>query len=150
MQDDQKSFPLGTGTLCVYRSVFALAVLLSTPEENTLGLMGKIHITEDMSVEQVAGEVRSVFKVPMDHRGDFPFHYLQPTGSGSRTLSLPSVSSSFSWTAKQVARLGSSSGTIYILAEDDLTLDDEEVSINPCHVLRVYVATEDLHCTCKS
>lgn len=94
----------------------------------TLGLMGKIHITEDMSVEQVAAEVRSVFEVPMDKRSDFPFHYLQPTGSGSRTLSLPSVSSSFSWTAKQEARLGSSSGTIYILADDDLVFDDDEVS----------------------
>ena len=89
--------------------------------------MGKIHITEDISVEQVAGEVRSVFKVPLDKRSDFPFHYLQPIGSGSCTLSLPSVSSSFSWTAKQVAQLGSSSGTIYILADDDLVLDDEEV-----------------------
>ena len=93
----------------------------------TLGLMGKIHITDDMSVEQVAAEVRSVFKVPMNSRNDFPFHYLQPTGSGTRTLSTPSVSSSFCWTAKQVARLGNSSGTIYILADDDLNVNGEEV-----------------------
>lgn len=32
----------------------------------TLGLMGKIHIVEDMTVEQVAAEVRSVFKEPMN------------------------------------------------------------------------------------
>ena len=96
-----------------------------------LGLMGKIHITEDMSVEEVAAEVRSVFKEPMDNRNDFPFSYLQPTGSGSRTLSIPSVSSSFSWTAKQVARIGNNTGTIYILANDDLILnDDDEVSTN--------------------
>jgi hypothetical protein len=63
-----------------------------------LGLMGKVHITEDMSLEEVAAEVRSVFKEPMDSRNDFPFSYLQPTGSGSRTLSIPSVSSSC-WTA---------------------------------------------------
>lgn len=92
----------------------------------TLGLMGKIHIGEDMSVEEVASEVRSVFKEPMNSRSDFPFSYLQPTGSGTRTLSIPSCSSSFSWTAKQVARLGNNTGTIYILAEDDLTLDDED------------------------
>ena len=94
-----------------------------------LGLMGKIHITEDMSVEEVAVEVRSVFEEPMDNRNDFPFNYLQPTGSGSCTLSIPSVSSSFSWTAKQVARIGNNTGTIYILANDDLVLnDDDEVS----------------------
>ena len=84
----------------------------------TLGLMGKIHIVEDMTVEQVAAEVRSVFKMPMNNRSDFPFQYLQPTGSGSRTLSVPSVSSSFNWTAKQVARLGGTTGTFYILAGD--------------------------------
>lgn len=95
----------------------------------TLGLMGKIHIVEDMTVEQVAAEVRSVFKEPMKNRSDFPFHYLQPTGSGSRTLSVPSVSLSFNWTAKQVARLGNTSGTIYILADDDLLLNEHDVSM---------------------
>ena len=93
----------------------------------TLGLMGKIHITEDMSVEEVAMEVRSVFKEPMDSRNDFPSATCNlPTGSGSRTLSIPSVSSSFCWTAKQVAQLGNNTGTIYILANDDLILDDDD------------------------
>ena len=87
-----------------------------------------------MSVEEVAAEVRSVFKEPMDNRNDFPFGYLQPTGSGSRTLSIPSVSSS-SWTAKQVARIGNNTGTIYILANDDLVLnDDDEVQTYYVHV----------------
>ena len=67
--------------------------------------------THDMAVKEVAAEV---FKEPMDNRNDFPFRYLQPTGSGSRTLSIPSVSSSFSWTAKQVARIGNNTGTISI------------------------------------
>ena len=97
----------------------------------TLGLMGKIHIVEDMTVEQVAAEVRSVFKGPMNNRNDFPFQYLQPTGSGSRTLFVPSVSSSFNWTAKQVARLGGTTGTLYILAGDDL-LNVEDVSMHTC------------------
>ena len=64
-------------------------------------------------MEQVAAEVRSVFKMPMNNRSDFPFQYLQPTGSGNRTLSVPSVSSSFNWTAKQVARLGGTTGTLH-------------------------------------
>ena len=63
----------------------------------------------------------------MGGRNDFPFTYLQPTGSGSRTLSIPSVSSSFCWTAKQVAWLGNNTETIYILANEDLNLDDDEV-----------------------
>ena len=91
-----------------------------------LGLIGKIHLTSDMTVEEVAGEVRSVFKKPMFERADFPFQYLQPMGTGSRCLTIPAVSSSFAWTAKQVARLGTSTGTIYILAKADLELDDEE------------------------
>lgn len=91
--------------------------------------MGKIHLTDHMSVEEVAAEVRSVFSGPMNNRDNFPFHYLQPTGSGSRTLSVPSVSASFSWTAKQVARLGNSTGTIYILADDDLILNEDDVSL---------------------
>ena len=104
--------------------------------------MGNIHIVEDMAVEQVAAEVRSVFKEPMNNQSNFPFHYLQPTGSSTRTLSVPSVSSSFSWTAKQVARLGNTSGTIYILADDDLLLN-EEVSIIPCERCeqQVYIYT---------
>ena len=79
-----------------------------------------------MTVEEVASEVRSVFKKPMSERADFPFQYLQPTGTGSRCLTIPAVSSSFAWTAKQVAWLGTSTGTIYILAKADLELDDEE------------------------
>ena len=47
-------------------------------------------------------------------------------GTGSRCLTIPAVSSSFTWTTKQVARLGTSTGTIYILAKADLELDDEE------------------------
>ena len=78
----------------------------------------------------------------MNNQSNFPFHYLQPTGSGTRTLSVPSVSSLFSWTAKQVARLGNTSGTIYILADDDLLLN-EEVSIILCERCeqQVYIYT---------
>ena len=91
-----------------------------------LGLIGKIHLTSDMTVEEVNSEVCSVFKKPMSEKADFPFQYLQPMGTGSRCLTIPAVSSSFAWTAKQVARLGTSTGTIYILAKADLELDDEE------------------------
>ena len=99
-----------------------------------LGLIGKVHLTSEMTVDEVASEVRSVFRKPMANRPDFPFDYLQPTGTGSRCLTIPSVSSSFAWTAKQVARLGTSTGTIYILAKDDLDLDEEVIHVYTCHV----------------
>ena len=81
-----------------------------------LGLIGKMHLTSLMSVAEVEDEVRSVFKKPMANRKDSPFFFLQPTGCGSRSLTLPAVSESFSWTAQQVAKLGGAKQCIYILA----------------------------------
>lgn len=80
--------------------------------------MGKIHLVSTMSVEEVESEVRSVFSRPMGGRSDFPFVYLQSTGSGTRTLTVPSVSPSFRWTAQQVAKLGSSTQAVYIMAKE--------------------------------
>lgn len=56
-----------------------------------------------MSVEEVGNEIRSAFELPMGGDYSFPFKYLQATGGGVRALSIPSVSSSFKWTAQQVA-----------------------------------------------
>lgn len=60
-----------------------------------LWLIGKIHLMSKITVEEVASEVRSVFKKPMAERQDFTFEYLQPTGTGNRSLTIPSVSSCF-------------------------------------------------------
>ena len=90
------------------------------------GLIGKIRLTSAMTVED---EVRSVFEKPMCGRKDFPFVFLQPTGAGSRTLTVPSVSPSFCWTAQQVAKLASSKQSIYVLAKDKL-VEELEVSVN--------------------
>jgi len=78
-----------------------------------------------MSEEEVKAEIRSVFCKPMQGKNDFIFLYLQPTGAGSRSLSVPSVSVSFSWSAQQVVKLAVNKQTIYILAEDDLQLPNE-------------------------
>lgn len=95
-----------------------------------LGLIGKIRLLSSMTVQEVENEIRSVFKKPMGSIADFPFQYLQSTGGGSRTLTVPCVSSSFSWTAQQVAKLGSSVQPIYIMAKDELVDDcDPEVFI---------------------
>ncbi len=93
------------------------------------GLIGKIRLTSTMSVSEVEEEVRSVFSKPMDNRVDFPFVFLQSTGCGSRSLTLPAVSASFSWTPHQVAKLGSGKQCMYILSKDKLVTDKIEVSI---------------------
>lgn len=84
------------------------------------GLIGKIHLSSTMTVNEVAGEIRSVFSKAMNGCKDFPFVFLQSTGCGSRSLTLPSVSTSFSWTPQMVARLGSVKQPIYILAQQHL------------------------------
>ena len=113
------------------------------------GLIGKIRLMSNMDEDQVRcliatlthsvktlykhlqvkAEVHSVFQKPMGGREDFPFEFLQATGSGTRSLTVPAVSSSFRWTAQQVAKLGGYKQAIYILAKDDLVLDDFEVNL---------------------
>ena len=73
-----------------------------------------------MSVEEVENEIQSVFEHAMGGDPSFYVKYLQATGGGSRSLSIPSISASFQWTAHQVAKLGNQRNTIYILAEKDL------------------------------
>ena len=49
---------------------------------------------------------------------DFPFCVLLMTGSGTKSLMKPSLSSSFKWTPKEVA--GRADSCVYILAEKKL------------------------------
>jgi len=91
------------------------------------GLIGKIRLTTDMNEDEIYKEIWSVFSKPMGENSQFPFQVLQPAGSGCKTLALPPVSSSFTWTAREIA--GSSRSTIYILAGADLVVPErEEVS----------------------
>ena len=92
------------------------------------GLVGKVHLTSNMTVEEVGKEIRSAFEFAMGGDYSFPFKYLQATGGGVRGLTIPSVSASFKWTVQQVAKLGNQRHTIYILAEDDLKLRGEMVN----------------------
>ena len=62
------------------------------------GLIGKLHMTSDMDEEDVAREIRSIFKGPMMDKLDFQFQYLQATGSGTKSLTAPAQSESFKWT----------------------------------------------------
>lgn len=92
------------------------------------GLIGKIHLNSEMSVDDVENEIRSVFRIPMNNDKKFPFTYLQPTGEGNYSLTVPSVSASYQWTAQQVAKLANSRGCVYIMALDDLDIQDIEDS----------------------
>ena len=49
------------------------------------GLIGKLHMTSDMDEEDLAREIRSIFKGPMKGKADFRFHYLQATGGGTKS-----------------------------------------------------------------
>ena len=79
------------------------------------GLIGKIHLESDWMEDDVFAEIRSVFCDVMEEDDTFPFKILLPTGSGTESLTIPSLSSSYKWTPKEVA--GKAGSTIYILAE---------------------------------
>ena len=83
--------------------------------------------------DMVQAEVRSVFKQAMNGNPYFPFTFLQSTGGGCKTLTVPCVSSSYEWTAQQISRLASGHSSIYIMALEELTLPnpmDSEVTID--------------------
>ncbi len=60
------------------------------------GLIGKIRLTSFMSESAIMSEIRSVFHVAMEEKHDFVF---KTSGGNSKTISLPSLSASFKWTA---------------------------------------------------
>ncbi|XP_065908980.1 G2/M phase-specific E3 ubiquitin-protein ligase-like [Dysidea avara] len=64
----------------------------------------------------------------MKNNAYFQFQYLHPTGGGTKCLAIPAQSSSFKWTAQQVACLAGQAGTIYILAQEDLDLSEDDSS----------------------
>lgn len=82
------------------------------------GLCGKIWLNSTMSEEEIFSEIRSVFQAPMCGDPDFPFQFMQTIG-GSKTLSVPSTSSRFTWSGKEIVRM-SGQGCIYIQALKDL------------------------------
>ena len=49
------------------------------------GLIGKLHLTSEMTDEDVEREIRSIFKGPMQNDHNFPFLYLQVTGGGAKS-----------------------------------------------------------------
>lgn len=90
-----------------------------------MGLQGKVTFRSDMTEVDICAEVRSAFSDVMGHNPEFQFVFLQASGCGTKTLSLPSLSASFHWTAQEVSKLGKS--CIYVQAKDDLHVDNIKV-----------------------
>lgn len=94
----------------------------------------------DMVEEEIMAEIRSVFSGPMKNDIAFPFVLLQRSGPGSNALTIPSISSSFVWTAKEMVRMAGQ-GCLYIKAEAELEgeADDKVLFVfcMPCNSLRI-------------
>ena len=87
------------------------------------GLIGKVCLASSMNEDELFDEIQSVFRVPMGHDPQFRFKVLQPTGGTSKSLTIPSLSASYHWTASALAGKNSKV-PIYILAIDDLQVYD--------------------------
>ena len=99
------------------------------------GLFGKLEFESSWSAERMRQEICTVFSKPFGLSDEdiiqgklFKFEYLQRTGAGSRTLCVPSVTTSFEWNGRQVATLAKSGGIIYILAAEDIPVLWKSVS----------------------
>ena len=83
------------------------------------GLIGKIRLSSNMSEKEIFQEICSVFSKPMNNNLNFSFSVLQVTGGASKSLTVPSVSASFKWTASAVAGKNAKV-PIYIMAREEL------------------------------
>ena len=86
------------------------------------GLIGKVRLSSDMSQDQILTEIRSVFSAEMNENQNFPISFLQRSGQGSNSLTVPSISNSYQWSAKEVVRMAGQ-GCIYIKAEARLNCE---------------------------
>ena len=86
------------------------------------GLCGKIRLHSDMTEDEVLSEVRSAFRDAMEDDSSFHFRFLQTGGGGTKSLTVPAVSASFTWTPKEVAKL-SGQGCLYIEAQAELKVN---------------------------
>ena len=55
----------------------------------------------------------------MGHNSNFQFRFLQTSGGGTKSLTIPLMSASFTWTAKEVAKLGDQ-GCLFVEAQAEL------------------------------
>ena len=70
-----------------------------------------------MTELHIFDEIRSIFRSPMNEDMEFSIRILQMSGGGSKTLTIPVVSSTYKWTASAVAGKNAKC-PIYVLAND--------------------------------
>lgn len=80
---------------------------------------------------EICSEICSVFQKAMRKDPVFPFTILQPAGGNSKLLMIPSLSTSYRWTASAVAGKNAKV-PIYILAEVDLEVSPKSIEIIFC------------------
>ena len=73
----------------------------------------------------------------------FSFSILHPIGGGSKSLTVPRTSTSFIWSAKEVCK-AVGRGSIYILADDDLT-HHEAVELVNLEFVKLHLLDHDSH-----
>ena len=112
----------GKGNIKIPRSRCAREMLAKN------GLIGKVALTSDMGEDEIRSEICSVFHTAMREDPIFPFTILQPAGGTSKSLTIPSLSTSYRWTASAVAGKNAKV-PIYILAEADLEVSPEAIEI---------------------
>ena len=86
-----KKFMQSNGTVKIPRLVSNIEYLCRN------GLKGKIRLTSDMNETEIMDEIRSVFKSAFVSNDQFQI--LQHGGGKLKSLVVPSLSSSFAWTA---------------------------------------------------
>ena len=125
-KNTERLFTYDRDIICLPKSFVEDGGLIKIPRKQHVrdflasnSLCGKIRLNSAMSEDEIMGEIRSVFKVPMDDDTLFRFKILQTSGGSSKSLSIPVQSASFRWTASSV--IGKNTKVpVYILAQDKL------------------------------
>ena len=107
-----------------YMELFSSNGVMSIPRKKkdilaSFGLVGRLHLESNCCESEVLAEIRSTFSETVP--GDAQFKFLQFTGTGTKSLMIPKISSSYKWTPKEVARRANR--PIYLLLQSDLACE---------------------------
>lgn len=118
----KKLFTYDRDIICLPKS-YAVSSEIKIPKDRmelaTNGLIGKIRLSSETSEKTIFAEIRSVFREPMNNNELFQFDILQPMGGSSKSLTIPSLSESFKWTASAIISKNAKV-PMYILAKEPL------------------------------
>ena len=121
-----------------YMKMFSTNGVMPIPRKKkdilaSFGLVGRLHLESDWLESEVITEIRSTFSENVTE--DIQFQFLQFTGTGTKSLMIPKVSSSYTWTPKEVA--GRADRPIYLLLLADLKNEVKISYISKC--IRLFI-----------